>query len=399
MGKAVGGNAAIEQRIASAHGLNETDGHALAGFLDAEGCFMIQPNNGGRSWTCQVSVNVRLDDGDVLSDIARSTGLGRLSAVAGRRGSRPQSRWQVNSKRECAELTRLLRRFPLRARKRRDFEIWSRAVDWWSALPYDAERDPDFHAEMTKDAALLRSVRRYVDSPPPSLDGGSSDVLAYFGGFFSGEGSFGLCALQPRAVIKLRRDDRSILELFAAHFGLGKVRDHARYGNVSPSVTWLVCATDELAAAVDVFETAELRGRKRREFEVWREAAQERAFAKIGGRRWDRSRVQRVADGLAKLRVYREPQDAIQKIGRRDGECDARRAYVGVLQAFARETDGALTCSAYARARSRHPEWPTRNTITLAFGSWAEALRAAGLGSRGSDWAHRRGSPRLVGAP
>jgi hypothetical protein len=119
---------------------------------------------------------------------------------------------------------------------------------------------------------------------------------------------------------------------------------------------------------------------------VWREAAHERAFAKIGGRRWDRSRIQRVADGLAKLRVYREPRDAIQAVSRRDAEREARRAYVAVLQAFAGEvTDGALTCTAYARARSQHPEWPTRNTITLAFGTWAEALRAAGLAAGASD--------------
>jgi hypothetical protein len=37
MGRAVGGNALIEQRIAAAEGLADADAHALAGFLDAEG--------------------------------------------------------------------------------------------------------------------------------------------------------------------------------------------------------------------------------------------------------------------------------------------------------------------------------------------------------------------------
>jgi hypothetical protein len=397
MGKAIGSNAAIEQRLAGAQ-VTRFDGHALAGFVDAEACFSIQPNNRGRTWACAMTVAVRLDDGDVLADLARSTGLGRLQTKPSYRGSRPQAVWQINSKRECAELTRVLRRFPLRARKRRDFDIWARAVDRWSAVPYAMERDLAFHAAMTADAASIRRVRRYVDRPPPALAGAPPDLRAYLGGFFSGEGCFTLAALQPRAVIKLRRDDRSILELFAAHFALGKVREQAAYGNPNPSATWLICATDELAAAVHLFETAQLRGRKRREFEVWREAAHERAFAKIGGRRWERSRIQRVAERLAELRVYRQPQDAISTASRRDAERDARRAYVGVLRSFAHETDGALTCTAYAHARSRHHEWPTRNTITLAFGSWAEALRAAGLGSRGSAWAHRRGSPRLVGS-
>ena len=69
-------------------------------------------------------------------------------------------------------------------------------------------------------------------------------------------------------VIKVRRDDRSILELFAEHFGLGAVTEQRAYENPNPSATWLICATDELAPAVQLFEAAELRGRKRREFEV-----------------------------------------------------------------------------------------------------------------------------------
>jgi hypothetical protein len=68
--------------------------------------------------------------------------------------------------------------------------------------------------------------------------------VAYLGGFFSGEGSFGLSGLQPRAVVKLRRDDRAILELFAERFGVGSVRDHAPYRHDNPCVTWLICAKD-----------------------------------------------------------------------------------------------------------------------------------------------------------
>jgi hypothetical protein len=36
MGKAVGGNAVIERRIAAAQGLSSVDGH---GFFSGEGCF------------------------------------------------------------------------------------------------------------------------------------------------------------------------------------------------------------------------------------------------------------------------------------------------------------------------------------------------------------------------
>jgi hypothetical protein len=61
----------------------------------------------------------------------------------------------------------------------------------------------------------------------------------------------------------------------------------------------------------------------------------------------------------------------------------ARNAHIQLLRTFAAESaEGNLTASAYARARESHPEWPTRNTIAAAFGGWASALEAAGLGSR-----------------
>jgi hypothetical protein len=70
---------------------------------------------------------------------------------------------------------------------------------------------------------------------------------------------------------------------------------------------------------------------------------------------------------------------------------DAQKAYLDVLRAFAGEVpDGRLTCTAYAHARASHPEWPTRNTLSLAFGSWEQALGAAGLGARASSWRRRR---------
>ena len=66
-------------------------------------------------------------------------------------------------------------------------------------------------------------------------------------------------------------------------------------------------------------------------------------------------------------------------------------AYIDVLRAFADEVpDGRLTCTAYAHARASHPEWPTRNTLAMAFGSWEQALSAAGLGARASSWRHNR---------
>ena len=324
----------------------------------------------------------------VATDLCRVTALGRVAAKPAQGTSRPQACWTVASKRECAELARILRAFPLRARKRRDFEIWGRAVDRWAAIPYDAHAGGSFHAEMADDAGALRLVRRYVKSPPAAVDGPTADLLAYLGGFFSGEGFFGLSGLRPRAVIKLRRDDRGILELFAERFGIGAVRDHRPYDNPNPSVTWLICAGDEMGPAVRVFEAAMLRGRKRREFEVWREAAQERVWARIARRPADRARIGRALERLVVVRAYRPVPESVAST---EPAREARRAYIDVLRAFADEVpDGGLTCTAYTLARASHPEWPTRNTLALAFGTWEQALGAAGLGARASSWRRDR---------
>jgi hypothetical protein len=394
MGRAIGGNVAIDARLRAAQGLTAFDGHALAGSLDAEGCFGIRQNNSGRTWVCTMSLAVRLDDGDVLTDLCRSSGLGHVRTKGADRGSRPQAFWRISSKRECLELVRILRRFPLRARKRRDFEIWAEAVERWVVSPYDDRRDRTFCALMRRDCDRLRAVKRYVNDPPAALDGPADALLAYLGGFFSGEGSFGLSGLAPRAVIRVRQDDRSILDLFAARFGLGLVRDHPAYDNPNPSATWMICATNELAPAVELFEAAELRGRKRREFEAWREAAHERAFARIGGRRWDRARVGAAAQRLKALRMYRPPRDVPETVTAADRQREARAAYQAVLRGLAAEQPaGDLTAAAYERARERHPEWPTRNTIAAAFDGWARALDAAGLASRVTARARER-APR-----
>jgi hypothetical protein len=174
MGKAIGGNAVIERRIATAQGLSSGDGHALAGFVDAEGCFQIRPNNRGRTWSCRMSVALRLDDADVLTDLCRVVGLGRISMKSAQGTSQPQACWNVASKRECAELTRILRTFPLRARKRHDFEIWARAVDRWVANPYDTNATRAFHTEISRrarDAATLRKRAALCELAPPALDG------------------------------------------------------------------------------------------------------------------------------------------------------------------------------------------------------------------------------------
>jgi hypothetical protein len=102
----------------------------------------------------------------------------------------------------------------------------------------------------------------------------------------------------------------------------------------------------------------------------------------------DRVRIGRALDRLAALRAYRP---APVPFAATEPAREARQAYIDVLRAFADEVPaGRLTCTAYTLARASHPEWPTRNTLTVAFGTWQQALGAAGVGARASSWQRDR---------
>lgn len=100
MGRAIGGTVEKVRSIAQAPGLSDVDGHALAGFIEAEGCFTITPNNGGRNWKCAMSLVQRADDVDMIGDIVRVTasrpqvrGVSRLVWRRRRVGRHPL--WQL----------------------------------------------------------------------------------------------------------------------------------------------------------------------------------------------------------------------------------------------------------------------------------------------------------------
>jgi LAGLIDADG endonuclease len=379
----MGGSADKARRIGDAQRVDDRDGHALAGFIEAEASFGIRPNNGGRSWVCHMTLTQRADDADMVLDIARVTGLGRLSRRPAQRNSRPQVCWAVQSKLECRRLVDLLERYPLRGRKRREFAIWASAVVQWSESLYGAGGAAVRRA-LREHAARLRELRRYVDlsEEQTASSSGTDGLTSFFGGFFTGEGSF---SLDGRAVacIHLRADDAELLRTFEERFDLGRVGFSTPAG-LNPSVKWTVGRRAELPRAIALLDAAVLRGRKRREFDAWRVGAAEYAR----GRDRDNAVVAAARAALQEARAYVE-RDIDLPIG-----ANGQDAYLAVLRTFgAKESIRKLTATAYERARELHPEWPTRNTIAAAFGGWARALEAAGLGSRATGRA-RSGARR-----
>jgi hypothetical protein len=127
-----------------------------------------------------MTLTQRADDADMLVDIARVTGLGRLRTIPAQRTSRPQVSWSMHSKLECRRLAGLLRRYPLRRRKRREFEVWAAAVDRWSGSLHGSG-DATTHHVLEDCATKLRDLRRYVDqqdaptAPQAMADGREKD--------------------------------------------------------------------------------------------------------------------------------------------------------------------------------------------------------------------------------
>jgi hypothetical protein len=218
---------------------------------------------------------------------------------------------------------------------------------------------------------------------PTAPDVSAVGLVSFLGGFFTGEGSF---SLDGRAVacIHVRADDAPLLRMFHERFRLGRI-GHSTPQNANPSVRWNVCRQAELPHVIALLDAACLRGRKRREFEAWRIGATEYAR----GPERDERVVESAASALREARTYVEREFELPSL------TSGRMAYVDVLKAFADESSSVeLTATAYEAARSRHPEWPTRSTIAIAFGGWAQALEAAGLESRVSDRALERALSR-----
>jgi hypothetical protein len=380
MARRPGGEAAIRTRLAASPGLSDAEAHTLAGFLDAESHLAVIPNNGGATWRCECLVNLRDDDREILISYRDKLGLGHLTQIAARNGSRPQVLWKIGSKLECEVLGEILDAHPLRGRKRREYEIWREASMVWASRRRGP--GPAGRARLAQLAGYLLAERVYRDPPPDAAlpDMTDADAANYFAGFFSGEGCFLLARRQARFVVKLRRDDRPLLEAFCHDFGIGSVVDVAAIEPWSPAAVWHVVGARDVLKGIELFESAPLLGRKARQYRAWRPGAQAIAEAIIDKRPLSEPFVEGARRALAYATAYRPPSEPLS-VDR--GISAARAAYLDVLREWADSVDGSLSCGAYASTRrGEHPDWPKRETITEAFGSWYDALGAAGFAAR-----------------
>lgn len=99
----------------------------MAGFIDGEGSFTIESWKPGKPKTC-FRLEIRDDDRAILDEIISKTGVGYLRERPRRGNRNPTVVWEVRSLEHCIALRDILASHPLRAKKRRDFYVWSLAV-------------------------------------------------------------------------------------------------------------------------------------------------------------------------------------------------------------------------------------------------------------------------------
>jgi hypothetical protein len=119
---------------------------------------------------------MRVDDRPLLEWLVTMTGIGALYFHRAQpHGRHPTMEWRVHRTKDLMSLANLLTRYPLHGKKRRDFEIWTRAVRLAATTVRPGSR-PSYHNARIRWRLLelkreLQDVRRYDgsgDGPPAS---------------------------------------------------------------------------------------------------------------------------------------------------------------------------------------------------------------------------------------
>src|SRR4029077_9521550 len=104
----------------------------LAGFADGEGSFILSLSRKKQLIHPRFAIGLRADDMAVLVDLKRAFG-GSLCYGKARGRDAPNCAWHVVGKRDVVGLVNYFDRFPLRAKKARDYALWREAVSIYTS--------------------------------------------------------------------------------------------------------------------------------------------------------------------------------------------------------------------------------------------------------------------------
>ena len=112
-------------------------GHWLSGFVDGEGSFILQTQQRPGGFSCHASLRIELrdDDSDIINLIKDFWQVGNIYMRKGRKRldttTKPNVQYVVSGWETLnTVIVPHFTKYPLRAKKKRDFEIWKDAVDF-----------------------------------------------------------------------------------------------------------------------------------------------------------------------------------------------------------------------------------------------------------------------------
>ena len=111
-------------------------GHWLAGFIDGEGCFSIAKHK-NMCFTPRFSISLRDDDAVILHEIRERINLGIVTKKRRRHlnaNAHDQIEWVIRTKSDCLCFVKILDQYPLRAKKKKDYLIWRKAILEWATV-------------------------------------------------------------------------------------------------------------------------------------------------------------------------------------------------------------------------------------------------------------------------
>lgn len=119
-------------------------GHWLSGFVDGEGWFSLRTHmrkkplaNGSTvsyiEWVLEFGIGLRADDEAILDRICKYLKCGKvISRTIGKKDGfdrKPQVCLSIKNKEDLPKIVRHFERYPLRSKKKKQFEIWKNAVE------------------------------------------------------------------------------------------------------------------------------------------------------------------------------------------------------------------------------------------------------------------------------
>jgi len=135
-------------------------GHWFAGFVDGEGCFEVRKSTAGGClrYVPRFSLVLREDDKAILLEIQDRLGAGCIAKRNKPGGVIDQYQLIIETRRDCPKLVDVFDRYPLRAKKAREYPIWREAVMEW--LSSTGPRNWDV---MYQYQCRIREERRYKE--------------------------------------------------------------------------------------------------------------------------------------------------------------------------------------------------------------------------------------------